>query len=84
MANIDEVSRSILAFGIVAAIWIVLLIVICGAGENVGPNTPQAKRRVEIPAIDMPIEDWTPLAVIPYFVTDNHHSHVTLPLLPAR
>jgi hypothetical protein len=32
----------------------------------------------------MPIEDWTPLAVIPHFVTDNHHSHVTLPLLPAR
>jgi len=42
MANMDEVSRSILAFGIVAAIWIVLLIVIGGAGENVGPNTPQA------------------------------------------
>jgi len=41
MANMDEVSRSILAFGIVAAIWIVLLIVI-GADENVGPNTPQA------------------------------------------
>ena len=39
MANMDEVSRSILAFGIVAAIWIVLLIVI---GGNVGPNTPQA------------------------------------------
>jgi hypothetical protein len=42
MANMDEVSRSILAFGIVAAIWIVLLIVTGGAGENVGPNTPQA------------------------------------------
>ena len=42
MANMDEVSRSIWAFGIVAAIWIVLLIVTGGAGENVGPNTPQA------------------------------------------
>ena len=42
MDNMDEVSRSILAFGIVAAIWIVLLIGIGGAGENVGPNTPQA------------------------------------------
>jgi hypothetical protein len=42
MANMDEASRSILAFGIVAAIWIVLLIVTGGAGENVGPNTPQA------------------------------------------
>jgi hypothetical protein len=28
MANMDEVSRSIWAFGIVAAIWIVLLIVV--------------------------------------------------------
>jgi hypothetical protein len=42
MANMDEVSRSIWAFGIVAAIWIVLLIVVGVAGENVGPNTPQA------------------------------------------
>ena len=45
MANMDEVSmgarRSVLALGI-AAISIVLLIVIGGAGENVGPNTPQA------------------------------------------
>jgi len=43
MDNMDEVSRSILAFGIVAAIWIVLLVVIGVAGENVGPNTPQPK-----------------------------------------
>ena len=42
MANMDEVSRSIWAFGIVAAIWIVLLIVVGVAGENVGPNTPQS------------------------------------------
>jgi hypothetical protein len=40
MANMDEVSRSILAFGVVAAIWIVVLIVIGGTGGNVGPNTP--------------------------------------------
>jgi hypothetical protein len=47
MANMDEGSkgskRSVLAFGIVATISIVLLVVIGVAGENVGPNTPQAK-----------------------------------------
>jgi hypothetical protein len=45
MANMDEGSkgsrRYILAFGI-AAVSIVLLIVVGVAGENVGPNTPQA------------------------------------------
>ena len=45
MANMDEVSmgarRSVLALGI-AAISIALLIVVGVAGENVGPNTPQA------------------------------------------
>ena len=41
MANMDEVSRPMLAFAILA-ISIVLLIVIGAAGENVGPNTPQA------------------------------------------
>ena len=47
MANMDEGSkgskRSVLAFGIVATISIVLLVVIGVAGENVGPETPQAK-----------------------------------------
>ena len=47
MANMDEGSKgnkgSVLAFGIVATISIVLLVVIGVAGENVGPNTPQAK-----------------------------------------
>src|SRR5262249_44072869 len=33
---------------------------------------------------DMPIEDWTPLAVIPHFVTDNHHPHGSLLLAFAR
>ena len=46
MANVDEgpkgSKRSVLAFGIMATISIVLLIVIGVAGENVGPNTPQA------------------------------------------
>src|SRR5262245_15448654 len=32
----------------------------------------------------MPIENWTPLAIISHFVTDNHHSHCSLPLLPAE
>jgi len=46
MADMDDGSmgsrRSALAFGIVAAISIVLLIVIGVTGENVGPNTRQA------------------------------------------
>jgi hypothetical protein len=46
MADMDEGSmgsrRSALAFGIVAAISIVLLIVIGVASENVGPDTRQA------------------------------------------
>jgi len=32
---------------------------------------------------DMPIEDGAPLAVVPHLMTDNHHSHGILPLLPA-
>ena len=41
MANMDEGSKSSRRYGI-AAVSIVLLIVIGVAGENVGPNTPQA------------------------------------------
>ena len=55
MADMDDGSmgsrRSALAFGIVAAISIVLLIVIGVTGENVGPNTTASERRVVIPAI---------------------------------
>ncbi len=29
----------------------------------------------------VPIEDGTPLAVVPHFMTDDHHAHITLPLL---
>jgi hypothetical protein len=31
---------------------------------------------------DMPIEDGAPLAVVPHLMTDNHHSHGILSLLP--
>src|SRR5439155_26953229 len=33
---------------------------------------------------DMPIEDRTPLAIIPHLMTDDHHSHGILLLLPVR
>src|SRR5262249_22987067 len=33
---------------------------------------------------DMPLEDRTPLAIIPHLMTDDHHSHGILLLLPVR
>src|SRR6185437_15815067 len=49
-------------------------------GGMIDPWICEARRSLHF---DMPIEDRTPLAVIPHFVTDNHHSHGILPLLPA-
>jgi hypothetical protein len=52
MADMDEGSkgggRSVLAFGIVAAIVPVLLLVIGVTGKNVAPNIPQSN--TELPA----------------------------------
>src|SRR6187455_3454622 len=50
-------------------------------GGMIDPWICEARRSLHF---DMPIEDRTPLAVIPHFVTDIHHSHGILPLLPAE
>src|SRR5262249_11910001 len=50
-------------------------------GGMIDPWIGEARRSLHF---GMPIEDRTPLPVIPYFVTDNHHSHGALPLFPTR